>query len=102
MAEPVEDERWAHIRGVMVTTLSSLAGIGAGMLAAMFASAPDDRIGVMILGGAILVQFPILRIGGVEIETFGVKDYLFIAFMTFCFWFVSWGILLSTGAANTL
>lgn len=98
MAEPVEDERWGHIRGVLVTTLASLAGISAGVISSVMADVPDDAIGVVILGGAILIQFPLLRIGGVEVETFGVKDYLFIIFMTFCFWFMSWTILLSTGA----
>lgn len=99
MAEPVEDERWAHIRGVLVTTLASLSGIVAGLLASGFTTASDDPIGVVILGGAVLAQFPVLRIIGVEVETFGAKDYLFVTFMTFCFWFMSWTILLSTGAS---
>ena len=98
MAETVDDERWGHIRGVMVTTLACLAGIAAGVLSKAFASTPDDTIGVVILGAAILIQFPLLRIGRIEVETFGPKDYLFIAFMTFCLWFISWAILLSTGA----
>ena len=53
--------------------------------------------------GAVLVQFPLHR--GVEaagvdldVDEFGVKDYLYVAFMTFALWFVCWAILLTTGA----
>ena len=96
MAEAVESERWAHIRGVTVTMLASLGGILAGLLSAEFASAPDDVLGVALMAAAIFLQFPILRVIGVEVEDFGIKDYLFIAFMTFTLWFVTWAILLTT------
>lgn len=102
MAQSVEDKQWAHIRGVLVTTLAALAGIIAGGLASVFASGPDDPIGVVILGAAILIQFPILRVIRIEVETFGPKDYLFIAFITFSFWFIAWTILLSTDAVLTI
>lgn len=98
MAETVEEERWGHIRGVTVTTVASLAGIVAGVIAAHVAADPQDLVGLAVFGGAVIVQFPLLRGVGIEVETFGVKDYLFIIFMTFCFWFVTWGIMLTTEA----
>jgi hypothetical protein len=33
----------------------------------------------------------------VDVEEFGAKDYLYVAFMTFSLWFVSWTIILTTG-----
>lgn len=99
MAETVEQERWAHIRGVTVTTVASLAGILSGLAAGHFATAPDDRLGVVILVIAIFIQFPVLRVIGIDIGDFGVKDYLFVGFMTFSFWFVTWAIMMTTGAS---
>lgn len=96
MAEAAESDQWAHIRGVTVTTSAALSGLLAGFVAAFVAAGPDDEVGLIVLAGAILVQFPVLRLAGVAVEDFGVKDYLFIAFMTFSLWFVSWGILLTS------
>lgn len=98
MAETVEERRRDHIRGVTVTTLASVAGVLAGLLAGQFAAGSEDVLGVAFLGLAIFVQFPIYRAAGIEVETFGAKDYLYVMFMTFCFWFVTWGIMLTTGS----
>ena len=91
------ERRWAHIRGVTVTAIACLFGVGAGVLSAAYASSAGDPLGLLIMGAAILGQFPLLRVIGIEVETFGAKDYLYVAFMTFCLWFVSWGILLTAG-----
>lgn len=98
MAEAVEDERWAHIRGVTVTTIASLCGVLAALAARVIIDAPDDVIGVGMFAIAVLIQFPILRLIGIEVEDFGIKDYLFITFMTFAFWFMTLTILLTTEA----
>lgn len=98
MTETAEDQRWAHIRGITVTSLASLFGIAAGVTASMLAESPDDTLGVILFAVAVFIQFPILRVVGFEVENFGVKDYLFITFMTFCFWFVTWAIMMTTGA----
>ena len=98
MAEAVEDERWAHIRGVTVTTIASVVGIIAGIIAGHVTTAPDDVVGVAILAIAIFVQLPVYKAIGIEVDTFGIKDYLFVMFMTFCFWFVTWAIVLTTDA----
>lgn len=98
MAEEVEDERWAHIRGVTVTTIASLFGVLAALASSVIITGPDDTIGVALFAIAVVIQFPILRVIGIKVEDFGIKDYLFITFMTFAFWFMTLTILLTTEA----
>ena len=90
-----------HMRGVTVTALASIMGIVAAVASSVVtagaAMPATDPKGVFVLGGAILVQFPVLRAVGIDVEDFSTKDYLYVAFMTFSLWFVCWGILLSTG-----
>ena len=89
-----------HMRGVTVTALASIMGIVAAVASSVVtagaATPATDPKGVFVLGGAILVQFPVLRAVGIDVEDFSTKDYLYVAFMTFSLWFVCWGILLST------
>jgi len=98
MATDTAEEMSGHMRGLTVTTLSALAGLAAGVAANQIAASATDRLGVAVLIAAIVVQFPVLSILGVDIDDFSTKDYIFVAFMTFSLWFVSWGILLSTAA----
>jgi hypothetical protein len=92
----------AHMRGVTVTTLASLAGVAAGVLSGFLvgtdAAAATSQQSLFLLVALVLVQFPLLRLGGIEVEEFGAKDYLYVAFMTFALWFVTYAILLTTGA----
>ena len=88
-----------HLRGLTVTTLASLLGIAAGMGASALASGPNDRLGIYLLGAAVLVQLPVYTAIGINVDDFGVKEYLYIAFITFSLWFVSWGILLTAGTS---
>jgi uncharacterized membrane protein len=96
MATETVDERAAHIRSVTVTSLTALAGIAAAVVSAMVASAATDTAGLYPLAGVILLQLPVLRVLGVDVEDFSAKDNLYVAFMTFAFWFVTWAILLTT------
>ncbi|WP_123537949.1 EMC6-like membrane protein [Halosimplex salinum] len=84
-----------HLRGLTVTTLASLLGLGAGVGASSLATGPNDRLGLYLLAAAVLVQFPVYMAIGIDVDDFGVKEYLYIAFITFSLWFVSWGILLT-------
>ena len=93
------DRRAAHIRGLTVTSLAAFAGIVAGLLSSAVASSATDRVGLYILVGFIVVQFGILQVLGVDVSEFSTKDYLYIAFMTFALWFVTWGVLLSEGVS---
>lgn len=87
-----------HLRGVTVTTVATVLGMVAGVVAALITSGPDDVLGVTVLGAAILVQLPLLNVFGVDTDDFSKKDYLYVGFMTFVLWFMTWGILLTAGA----
>jgi len=92
-----------HLRGVTVTTLACLAGVVAALASASVVgtdvAAATSRQSLLIVAGLVVLQFPILRVVGVDITDFGVKDYLYVAFMTFALWFITFGILLTEGVA---
>jgi len=92
-----------HMRGVTVTTIACLAGILAGLAsAAVVGTTPEaagDMQAVLIMGIAIFAQFPILRLIGVDISEFGIKDNLYVSFMTFCLWFITYAILLTSAVS---
>ncbi|MFB6101847.1 MAG: hypothetical protein ABEJ73_04710 [Haloplanus sp.] len=92
-----------HIRGVTVTTLACLAGVVAAVVASVVVGtgpeAASDVRALAFLVAAIAGQFPVLKAIGVDVSDFGAKDHLYVAFMTFALWFVSFTILLTTGAS---
>ncbi len=101
--EPGADESGLsdHIRGITVTTLACLAGITAALVSASIfgttTAAAANRQSVLVLFGFIAIQYPVLKLVGVDIDEFGIKDNLYITFMTFTLWFISYGVLLSSG-----
>ena len=104
MATDTAERRIAHVRGVAVTAIACLSGVVAAVVSAIVAESAVDTLAVYALAAAVIVQFPLFQLlekAGVQldIDDFGVKDYLYVAFMTFALWFVCWAILLSTGAS---
>lgn len=99
MATDTLDSRASHIRGLTVTTLASVMGVVAALASSIVASGATDTFAVYILVGAVLVQFPILQMLGVDVDDFSAKDYLYVAFLSFALWFVCWAILLTSGAS---
>ena len=95
MATDTVDGMSAHRRGLTVTTIAAVAGLAAGVATDAVAGAATSQVAVGILAAVILVQFPLLHALGIEYESLGTKDKIYVAFMTFSFWFVSWGILLT-------
>ncbi|NUC74362.1 hypothetical protein HTZ84_19035 [Haloterrigena sp. SYSU A558-1] len=104
--ESISDRR-EHIRSISVTALAALLGVAAafgsmalvGDVSSADAAANDTRT-LMLVAGAILAQFVLYDFTSIyDDDEFGPKHYLFIVFMTFALWFVTWGILLTTGAA---
>ena len=89
-----------HMRGVTVTTIACLAGILAALASAAVVGTTPEAAGdiqaVLIMGIAIFVQFPILKAVGIDISEFGIKDNLFVSLMTFCLWFITYAILLTS------
>lgn len=94
--EQVSERRSSHLRGVTVTAVSTLAGVGAAVASsAVLGSAPKDQLGLGIMGAFVLIQMPLLQGLGIDVNDFSVKDYLYVIFMTFSLWFVTWTILLT-------
>jgi uncharacterized membrane protein len=92
-----------HLRGVTVTTLACLAGVVAALLSARVVGTgvadAASRQSLLIVGGLIAAQLPILRVIGIDVSEFGAKDYLYVAFMTVTLWFVTFGIILTEGVS---
>ncbi len=90
-----------HLRGVTVTTLACLAGVVAALVSArLVGTGVEDAVSrqsLLIVGGLTAAQLPILRAIGIDVSEFGAKDYLYVVFMTFVLWFVTFGVLLTEG-----
>jgi len=97
MATDTADGMSSHMRGLTVTTIAAVAAIGAAFVSNTVASGATDIVGVLAVAAAVAVQFPVFKLVGIDIDDFSTKDYLYVAFMTFALWFVSWGILLTAG-----
>jgi hypothetical protein len=97
MATETVDEMSSHMRGLTVTTIAAVAGLAAGVGSnAVVGGDATSQVALAIVAVAILVQFPILHVLGIEYDSLGTKDKVYVAFMTFSMWFVSWGILLTS------
>lgn len=97
MATETADRRASHRRSITVTTAASLAGIAAGFGSAAVASGPTDTLGLVVLAALTFVSLGVMRLLGVDVEEFSTKDHLYVGFMAFALWFVTWGILLTSG-----
>ena len=82
-----------------VTTITALGGVAAGLLSAFLAESATDQIGLAILLAALLANLGLMRVVGVDVANFGAKDHLYNAFMTFSLWYVTWGVLLTSGVS---
>lgn len=96
--EQASERRSSHVRGITVTAVATLAGIAAAFVSAAYlGTSATDQLGLAIVAGFVFVQLPILRALGVDVEDFSTKDHLYVLFMTFSLWFVTWTILLTNG-----
>jgi hypothetical protein len=89
-------ERAPHLRSILVTGLASLAGVVAGVVSDVVAAGPTDTLALAMCFGFAFASLGAMRIVGVDVGEFGVKDNVYVFFMTFAFWFVTWGILLTS------
>lgn len=85
-----------HARSVTVTALATIGGILAGVASHQLFTVAQSQSALGLVAVAAVLQFPILYVAGVDVEDFSAKDYLYVGFMTFSLWFVTWSILLST------
>ena len=95
---PTKEERIAfHIRGIKMVLVTSLLGVLAGVLSYVFFYNDDPvRVySIVLLALAIYAQKFIFPPLGIDSKRFGFKDWFFLSFMTFCFWFIAWTLLLN-------
>ncbi|GAB3701547.1 hypothetical protein GCM10028858_16950 [Halorubrum pallidum] len=94
-----DSEITGHARGVVVTTICALAGIAAGVVSAAYVGTDPVDAGsttlVVVLAAFVLVQYPLYKVIGVS--DFGAKDNLYVAFLTFTLWFISYTVLAVSG-----
>jgi hypothetical protein len=87
--------RARHRRSITVTTVAALAGVVAGAVSNAVAASATDRIGLVVLVGAVGLAFGAIRAAGVDVSGFSKKDVVYVVFMAFSLWFVTWSILLT-------
>lgn len=95
-----EEKRHAHLRGVKVTAFSSLLGVAAGVLSwaitSGFLMSMAQVNAVAVLAAAVAVQKPFLPY--LDKPEMSKKDWLYVGFMTFDLWFVTWTVILTAEA----
>lgn len=94
---PTREERIAnHIRGIKMVLIPSVMGIIAGFLSSPYFLSPDNaNFSFLILALAIYAQKFIFPAIGINSSEFGVKDWIFLGFMSFSYWYISWTILIN-------
>ncbi len=92
-----------HVRAVTVTAIATLSGVGAALVSEQLtaglppADAATSLEPLMVVFAIVALQPALLRVVGLLKDDFGAKDFLYLLFMTFSLWFVSWGVLLTSG-----
>ena len=102
MATETVDRRAAHRRSLKVTAIATIGGVLAGLVTPMVAATPTDTVAIAIVFGATFVELGVMRLAGVDVGEFSTKDNLYITFMSFSLWFITWTILLTTDTALPL
>lgn len=89
-------------RSLIVTMGSTLFGIVTAFVSALYVSDPESSTALLLVAAAVFLQFPIYRLVGLDVDDFGIKGNLYIAVMTFALWFITYSIVLTTGAIDAL
>lgn len=85
-----------HTRSVAVTTIASLGGVAAAVATPYLIGPTTDTIGLLVVLAASMLEMGVMQVIGIDVSEFGGKDYLYVVFMTFALWFVTYGILLTS------
>ena len=62
------------------------------------ASGATDDLGLVVLAAFTFASLGVMRVLGIDVGDFSTKDHLYVWFMSFALWFITWGILLTSGA----
>jgi hypothetical protein len=104
MATETQSQRQAHVLSVTRTGIAAFLGVAAAFGSWFItqdltpAEAAMDQTAQLLVLAAVLIQPPLQRLLGIAKDDFGAKDFLFILFITFAMWFVTWTIILTSGA----
>jgi hypothetical protein len=98
MSETV-DPQASHRRSLTVTTIATLGGVAAAFASEVVVTDPSSRTGLLVMFGVVAVELVLMRVFGVDVADFSTKDHVYVLFMTFALWFVTWGVLLSAGVS---
>lgn len=84
-----------HIEGIIKTIVPAFFGCFAGIVSFYWVPEEQSIAAWFVLMGAFYIQKGIYPMLGLNVKEFGGKDWFYIAFMTFNFFYVVWGILLN-------
>lgn len=91
----------SYVRRVAVTIFVCFAGTVAAVVSSVvMGTSPEIAINQSaagILGVLALIQSLILRVVGIDVSGFGVKDHLYIMPITSVLWFATFATLLTLG-----
>jgi EMC6-arch len=101
---PTKEERVAsHIKGIKMTVMPAIMGFIAGALSSpYFLPQADVSFSFLILALAIYAQkytFPLI---GIKSKDFAFKDWFYLSFISFTFWYVTWTIIINGPAITPL
>jgi hypothetical protein len=85
----------SYRRSITVTSIATILGLVGGVISARLATGPTDQVALGVWLGTALVSFVVMRVFGVDITEFSAKDNLYVLFMSFALWFITFSILLT-------
>jgi hypothetical protein len=94
---PTKEERiQKHVRSIKISFVPAVMGVIAGFLSSGYIlGSTYQPFSIVILALAIYAQKYILPLWGVDTKKFAAKDWFYVGFMTFAFWYVSWTIIVN-------
>jgi hypothetical protein len=104
MATETQSQRQAHVLAVTRTGIAAGLGVAAAFGSWFLtqdmtaAAASKDQTAQLIVLAAVVVQPLLQQALGIYKDDFGAKDFLFILFITFSMWFVTWTVILTSDA----
>jgi hypothetical protein len=93
---PTREDRLAlHIKGIKMVLVASVLGAAAGIISYSL-PAGAKNFSVLVLAILIYVQKYVFPPMGIKSAEFGFKDWFFLGFISFSYWFVTWTLMLNT------
>lgn len=101
---PTREERVAnHIKSIKMSVMPAIMGFIAGALSSPYILPPEQaNFSFLILALAIYAQKYISPLIGINSKEFGYKDWIYLGFLTFAYWYVTWTIIINGPAITPL